>query len=200
MARKYRPKNPRGKAPVYDEETLLRIVAARRERHRHRNRAILLLSYYCGLRVQEIALLKVGQVRQGNVLLTDVQLGGITKGGKPREMYLVKAILRDALEGHLEAEERRMRRPLSNEDPLFSSQKGGHFTPRSMCNLFHAIYQDAGVPASSHSGRRSFATNLLQLGADVKSLQLLMGHSHVQTTLSYVDASPERLRKLAGML
>ncbi len=200
MARKYKPKNPRGQAPVYDEATLARIVDERRERHRHRNRAILLLSYYCGLRVQEIALLKVGQVRPGETLLTDVQLGGITKGGKPREMYLVKPMLRDAIDEHLAAEELRRHRAMRPDEPLFMSQKGGHFTPRSMCNLFRQIYQDAKVLASSHSGRRSFATNLLQRGADVKSLQHLMGHSHVQTTLGYVEASPERLRKLAALL
>lgn len=56
------------------------------------------------------------------------------------------------------------------------------------------LYRDAGVAGSSHSGRRSFATMLIEGGADIYSVKELLGHSSIATTLVYLTASPERLK------
>jgi integrase/recombinase XerD len=85
---------------------------------------------------------------------------------------------------------------------LFRSQKGGAFSPNALQQLFSRIYQkDAGIEgATSHSGRRTFATNLLQGGANIKELQVLMGHSSINTTAIYVQEDPERLASLVRKL
>jgi integrase/recombinase XerD len=86
--------------------------------------------------------------------------------------------------------------------PLFLSQKGGAFSPNSLQRLFSTLYQDlAGIEgATSHSGRRTFATNLLSGGANIKELQVLMGHSSINTTAIYVQEDPERLANLVRKL
>lgn len=68
--------------------------------------------------------------------------------------------------------------------------------------LFSTIYQkEAGIDgATSHSGRRTFATKLLNNGANIKELQILMGHSSINTTAIYVQEDPERLANIVRKL
>ncbi|MBU55222.1 MAG: hypothetical protein CL392_01590 [Acidiferrobacteraceae bacterium] len=85
--------------------------------------------------------------------------------------------------------------------PLFKSQKGRFFSPNSMAHLIKRIYDDAGFRnASSHSGRRKFATTLIEQGADINCVKLLMGHSSIQTTARYFSTSPKRLANLMSNL
>ena len=58
----------------------------------------------------------------------------------------------------------------------------------------------AGVHASSHSGRRSFATHLIQNGADIYTVKEMMGHTSIATTQEYFTTSPERMKKFAALL
>ena len=85
--------------------------------------------------------------------------------------------------------------------PLFKSQKGRFFSPNSMAHLIKRIYDDAGFRnASSHSGRKKFATTLIEQGADINCVKLLMGHSSIQTTALYFSPSPKRLPNLMSSL
>ena len=64
--------------------------------------------------------------------------------------------------------------------------------------LFKRLYRDAGIRgAKSHSGRRTFATRLIEKGFDIKSVSLLMGHRSIQTTARYIQENP---LKLGGMV
>ena len=78
-----------------------------------------------------------------------------------------------------------------NEDqPLILSQKGGSFSATTMVMLFRRIYDLAGLrDARSHSGRRSFITNLANKGVSVRVVQMLAGHSSMQTTQRYIDVN-----------
>ncbi len=63
--------------------------------------------------------------------------------------------------------------------------------------LFKRLYIRAGLPdASSHSGRRTFATALIEQGVDIKAVSSLMGHASVTMTAQYVQENPIRLRKI----
>ena len=63
--------------------------------------------------------------------------------------------------------------------------------------LFKRMYRWAGLDeASSHSGRRTFATSLIEHGVDIKAVSTLMGHSSLAMTARYVDKNPMRLRKI----
>jgi integrase/recombinase XerD len=122
-----------------------------------------------------------------------------TKGNKFREVPLVHEKTRVALKNYIEW--RRKEHWLgSQEGPLFRTQRGGHFSPDSMQQHFHKMYLRAGLLASSHSGRRSFATRLILRGADIFSVMTLMGHSNINTTQLYFSTSPEHLRNVARLL
>ena len=84
------------------------------------------------------------------------------------------------------------------DTPLLYSQKGGRFTLNTPQMLFAHMYADAGiVGASSHSGRRTYATRLIENGVDIKAVSTLMGHASISMTAEYVHSCPERMKRIA---
>lgn len=188
-----------GKAPYVPLSVLQQTLdAQKRYRHATRDRAVLILSHYLGLRAKELAALRIGDVFDptlGKVREVVRLLSTMTKGGKYREVFLVNEQARSYALAYLQT------RSLRHMDaPLFQSQRGGHFSANSMQRLVAICYDRAGVQASSHSGRRSFATNLIERGADIYSVQQMLGHASITTTQAYFQTSPERLRKFAALL
>jgi integrase/recombinase XerD len=85
--------------------------------------------------------------------------------------------------------------------PLFESQKGGHFSANTICQLFLDIYKAVGLKdASSHSGRRTYITRLANKGVGVRLLAELARHSHIFTTQKYIDVNCEQLSEAVGLL
>jgi integrase/recombinase XerD len=87
---------------------------------------------------------------------------------------------------------------LKLSDAFFYTQKHPRrgFTPNTLTQLFFNLYRGAGIEgASSHSGRRTFATSLSSKGASIRVLMKLMGHRNISTTIGYVDASDDMLRR-----
>jgi integrase/recombinase XerD len=85
--------------------------------------------------------------------------------------------------------------------PLFESQKGGHFSANTMCQLFLDIYKACGFKdASSHSGRRTYITRLANKGVGVRLLAELAGHSHISTTQRYIDVNSDQLSQAVELL
>ena len=188
-----------GKAKVLSQEELRRVIKMQGGKFLElRNVALIALSYYCGFRAKELASLSLGDVLTSQRdLKEEVNLKRHqTKGGKKRVAYLVNEKLRLALLTYLKT------RPVDAlERPLFKSQKGGAFSPNSLQRVLALLYKEAGIEgASSHSGRRTFATNLLNQGANIKEVQVLMGHANIQTTAIYVQEDPERLSSLLKRL
>ena len=80
--------------------------------------------------------------------------------------------------------------------PLFRSQKNDGFSPRTMQRLFKNMYQKVGLDdqVSSHSGRRTFISNLISSGIDMKTVSTLAGHSSIQTTVdTYAVPNPNKM-------
>ena len=70
------------------------------------------------------------------------------------------------------------------------------FTANTLTQFFHYLYKRSGIDgASSHSGRRSYATSISSAGVGIKILQKLLGHKNIQTTSVYIYASDDMLRK-----
>jgi integrase/recombinase XerD len=168
---------------------LLKVVAT--ERYGQRNRIVILLGHWAGMRVGEISSLKVSDVLNGDgsvkdtVNLTPEQ----TKGNFPRTVHLPKR-LQDELAGYLKVERK------SPNSPLIASQKSKvGFTPNSLCSTVKHWYSLAGIDnASSHSGRRSFLTRLAAQGVSARVLQELAGHRNLATTQRYIDVNDEMKR------
>ncbi|WP_321899666.1 tyrosine-type recombinase/integrase, partial [Paraburkholderia heleia] len=87
------------------------------------------------------------------------------------------------------------------EQPLFYTQKRAGFTANTLCQYFHWLYKEAGIQgASSHSGRRSFITNLASKGVGVRVLMSLAGHRDISTTQRYIDVNDDMQRKAVDLV
>jgi integrase/recombinase XerD len=187
-----------GKAPYVPPNTLDVAMLAQKGLHAPRDQAILMVSHYTGMRAMELASLTLGDVfdeNSGQLREVVRLLARMTKGEKYREAFLVNGRMRETLRLYLTTRSLR-----AMEAPLFLSQRGGRFSANTMQRLLAICYRRAGIRASSHSGRRSFATHLIQAGADIYTVQQLLGHSSIATTQQYFTTSPERLRRAVGLL
>ncbi len=155
-----------------------------------RDRAMLEVLYGAGLRVSELASLKAAEVNLGDGFL--VCRG---KGGKERIVPLGRQAA--AAVGRWLAEAR----PLVDADgreELFLSRRGRPFTRQGVWKLLRQHAAKAGLAAKvfPHVLRHSFATHLLERGADLRAVQLMLGHSQITTTQIYTHVSRERLRRV----
>jgi integrase/recombinase XerD len=78
--------------------------------------------------------------------------------------------------------------------PFIQSQKGGAFSPLTIAQLFAKFYEKAGISgASSHSGRRQYITALAENQINIRVIQALARHSHINTTMRYIDVNDVKL-------
>ena len=158
-----------------------------------RDRALLEVTYSAGTRVSETVGLDHGDVdlRRGIARV-------IGKGGKERLAPLGSHAL-SALQGYLYDPARPRPRPDSDgRDAIFLNQRGGRLSSRSVERIVAQCVLRAGIRrhATPHTLRHSFATHLLDRGADLRSVQELLGHAHLGTTQIYTHVSIERLREI----
>ena len=197
-------KRRNGQSKVLTKDEIKRVIKfqdRKSNNHSLRNICLMNMSVLLGCRVGEIATLRLNQVVNDDWTIKDevVLEKENTKSKKNRVMYLVHKDLRTSLENYIN--HRRMTEKLeprtrSFETPLFLSQKKSGFSPRSMQRLFKNMYRDVGLDemVSSHSGRRTFITNLITSGIDMKSVSTLAGHSSIQTTVdTYAVPNPNKM-------
>jgi integrase/recombinase XerD len=156
-----------------------------------RDRTMLELMYASGLRVSELVSLK--SVHLG---LTDGALRVAGKGAKERLVPFGEEA-RAWLERYL-AEARGMIIGRQTSDALFVTARGGPMTRQMFWKLIkaHALRGGVEVPLSPHTLRHAFATHLLNHGADLRAVQLLLGHADISTTTIYTHVARERLKAL----
>lgn len=162
-----------------------------------RNRTMFLISHWSGMRVGEIASLKIRDVLNGDgTVKAEIRLSPEqTKGRHARTVYLPKK-LQEAI-----AEFIRCRCINNFDEPVFYTTNGIGFSGNSLCQLFFWLYRNAGVEgASSHSGRRSFITSLASKGISVRVLASMAGHRSISTTMSYIDANDDMKRKAVELI
>jgi len=143
-----------------------------------RDQALITLLYGCGLRISEALSLKVSDVP----LASSIRVLG--KGGKTR-IVPVLPIVRDAIDAYLGAQPW----PLTGVDALFRARRGGPLSPRHAQAMMQYLRGRLGLPESAtpHALRHSFATHLLGAGADLRTIQELLGHASLSTTQRYAD-------------
>jgi integrase/recombinase XerD len=156
-----------------------------------RDRAMLELLYACGLRVSELVSLKTVYVS-----LNDHALRVTGKGSKERALPFgevaalwLNRYLKDARPDILNGQQ--------SED-LFVTARGGAMTREAFWYLIkkHAFTAGITAPLSPHTLRHAFATHLLNHGADLRAVQLLLGHADITTTTIYTHVARERLKKI----
>lgn len=149
-----------------------------------RDAAVLTLLYGCGLRISEALSLR----RSDAPLPRTFRITG--KGGKTRLVPLLPAV-REAVAAYVAAQPF----ALAPEDLLFRARRGGPLSPRHVQAMVQGLRRRLGLPdsATPHALRHSFATHLLGAGADLRSIQELLGHASLSTTQRYTQVDAERL-------
>ncbi|UFS71654.1 tyrosine recombinase XerC [Geomonas sp. RF6] len=152
-----------------------------------RDRAVLEILYSCGLRVSELVAMNV----------SDLDLEGglarvLGKGGKER-IVPVGSYARGAVSRYFEE-----RGKPTGEEPLILNARGGRLTRRSIGRIVdtHMLLIASMRKASPHTLRHSFATHLLEGGADLRAIQELLGHSSLSTTQKYTHVSIDKLMEV----
>jgi len=149
-----------------------------------RDRAILETLYSSGLRVSELTGMNIGGA---DLLAGSVRVLG--KGGKERIVPLGSKAAK-ALDEYLE-----MRGNRGLNAPLFMNSRGGRLTRRSVARIVdrYMMHLETMKKASPHTLRHTFATHLLEGGADLRSIQEMLGHASLSTTQKYTHVSIDRL-------
>ena len=155
-----------------------------------RDKTMLELIYACGLRVSEIIALTVYQVnlRQGAVIT-------MGKGSKER-MLPIGDIALSWLNNYLDEARSDLLKKNLQEDILFPSKNGLPMTRQTFWHRvkYHATKAGIKRKLSPHTLRHAFATHLVNRGADLRVVQLLLGHSDLSTTQIYTHVARERLK------
>ena len=149
-----------------------------------RDEAVLTLLYGCGLRISEALSLKRADAPLSDLL----RITG--KGSKTRMVPVLPAV-REAVDAYLAVA------PfvLAAAGPLFRAKRGGALSPRHVQAAVQVLRGRLGLPASAtpHALRHSFATHLLGAGADLRSIQELLGHASLSTTQRYTEVDAAAL-------
>ena len=176
--------------------------------HAKRNRAMLLCTHMAGMRVGEVAALRICDVLGADgLVMEEIALAASQTKGNHSRTVLVPKKLQEELTEYLQ--ERFGLKDLlavtltDTQRALFPTQKNPKrgFTANTLCQLFHKIYKDARMTgATSHSGRRTFITKLADKGVGVRVLMALAGHKSIATTQRYIELNPTVMKAAVELI
>lgn len=190
-----------GQAKTLSESELRRVLGEiTQHRHSERNRVMVLLTFYSGMRVGEVAKLKWSDVIgiegkiKDQIRLTPEQ----TKGSDSRVVMLGEKIQKELsdYEKSVPDKLKQLNKPL-----IYSQQNRNGFNSNSLSQTFKEIFKRSGIDnATSHSGRRTFITRLAKKGIGVRVLMALSGHKNLSTTQLYIDVNDDMLKDAVNMI
>jgi integrase/recombinase XerD len=189
-----------------DIRKVLLYIASRK--HAARNRALFTVLNATGMRVGELAALRLCDVLQSTGEIVDeIRLAADqTKGSRGRTVVLSQKAqeeIKNYLQARFKLKDLLAVTLTDTSRALFTTQKNPNrgFSASTLTQHFHYIYKGAGINgASSHSSRRSFITNLANMGVSVRVLMELAGHRSMAVTQRYIDVNPSMMRKAIELL
>ena len=176
-------------------DQVLRYVSTKR--YAKRDRCLILTSFWSGMRVGEIAQLKMGDVvNEDGTIKSEIRLSAQqTKGNTARVVFIPQKLKVEILD-YLTT-----RHATLSHIPLFHTDDRLGFTPNSLCQWFFWTYKRAGINgASSHSGRKTFLTSLANKGISIHILASLAGHKSIAVTHKYLIANDEMKRNAVELI
>ncbi len=155
-----------------------------------RNKAIIEVLYSCGLRVSELVTLKLSD------LYLDEQFLRVTGKGQKTRLVPISPVAIKQLQLWFVDRNTMSIKP-GEEDYVFLNRRGAHLTRTMILIMIKRLGQEAGIAKtiSPHTLRHSFATSLLEGGADLRSIQAMLGHESIGTTEIYTHISTTTLRE-----
>jgi integrase/recombinase XerD len=156
-----------------------------------RDRTILEVMYASGLRISEII-----KLEEDNIDLSVAYVRCFGKGGKERIVPLGKTAIQ-FLKQYKRSIRPKLLKPGQLTKDLFISQQGSGFSRTGLWKVIKKYGQQAGIPKlTPHLLRHSFATHLLEHGADLRSIQEMLGHASIATTQIYTSIAKEGLKRI----
>ena len=187
------PKIPKKLPEVLSEKEISSIIDSidKSSKFYQRDRAIIEMLYSCGVRVSELCDLDIS-----NLFLDDEIVKVMGKGSMERLLPLGSKIKNYLKEYLLYSRERYIKK--TNESSLFISQNGKRLTRAMVNKILKKWAHAAGIKKSisPHTLRHSFATHLLEGGADLRFIQALLGHSDISTTQIYTHLDKHHLKEI----
>ncbi|MBO9130163.1 tyrosine recombinase XerC [Bacillus sp. 165] len=157
-----------------------------------RDQALLEMLYATGMRVSECCKLQLGDV--------DMNVGTVLLNGKGNKQRYVPfgSFAQDALHTYLNDGRQQLQKGKNESQHVFLNARGMPLTERGIRYILNRMIQSASssVHISPHTLRHTFATHMLNEGADLRTVQELLGHEHLSTTQIYTHVSKDRLRSV----
>jgi integrase/recombinase XerC len=150
-----------------------------------RDRAIFELLYGCGLRNSELVGTELGDIEEANGVI-------LVRGKGKKQRYVpLEGAAAEALAAYRKARQKVLNARRKNTRRLFINQRGGPLTTRSVGRIVKKIAKDRGLPPDihPHTLRHAFGTHMLAEGADLRSIQEMLGHERLSTTQKYTQLS-----------
>lgn len=171
-----------------------------------RNRLIFLLSIRAGLRAKEIAALKWSMILDADGAIADsIHLEDVASKGNSGRVIPINKQLKGELQHTLENSLSKHSFVETRGFNVIRTQRSKSTSAQVIVNLFAAWYRAAGLlGCSSHSGRRTFITNaarkISMVGGSIRDVQVLAGHSSLQTTQRYIESDSEARRRVVDLI
>ncbi len=159
-----------------------------------RNRAMLETLYGCGLRVSELVSLRISD------LFFDEGFIRITGKGNKQRFVPIGPYTQKRIEAYRSTDRNRLTILKGHEDTLFLNRRGKQLTRAMIFTIIRILAERAGIHKTigPHTLRHSFATHLLENGADLRSIQMMLGHESITTTEIYVHLDRSHLTKIVN--
>ena len=156
----------------------------------HRNRAMAEVMYGCGLRVSELVTLRLS-----NLFFDDGFVKVVGKGNKERLIPIGQTAMK-MVNLYVNGKRKELKIKKGEEDYVFLNRRGAHLTREMVFMLVKKWVKDAGIDktVSPHTFRHSFATHLIEGGADLRAVQEMLGHESITTTEIYTHLDQDYLR------
>ena len=156
----------------------------------HRNRAMVEVMYGCGLRVSELVTLRLS-----NLFFDDGFIKVMGKGSKERLIPIGKTAMK-MVNLYVDGNRKLLKIKKGEEDYVFLNRRGAHLTREMVFMLVKKWVAAAGIDktVSPHTFRHSFATHLIEGGADLRAVQQMLGHESITTTEIYTHLDQDYLR------
>ena len=156
----------------------------------HRNRAMAEVMYGCGLRVSELVTLRIS-----NLFFDDGFVKVVGKGNKER-LIPIGSTAQKMVNLYLDGARKTLKIKKGEEDYVFLNRRGAHLTREMVFMLVKKWVKEADIDktVSPHTFRHSFATHLIEGGADLRAVQEMLGHESITTTEIYTHLDQDYLR------